>query len=77
MFSIYVWFCCWFSFLIISREDGQGECVKGITYKQAELKEDLHKLHDALLQELGYAMPVLHTGEFHREVDPHPPWSMK
>ena len=47
-------------------------CVKGITYKQAELKEDLHKLHDALLQELGYAMPVLHTGEFHREVDPHP-----
>ena len=52
--------------------------VKGITYKQAELKEDLHKLHDALLQGLGYAMPVLHTGEFHREVDPHPPsWSMK
>ena len=69
------------------REFAVKEYVKDITYKQAELKEDLHKLHDALLQELGYAfmklqarrlMPVPHTGEFHREVDPHPcSWSMK
>ena len=55
------------------REFAVKEYVKDITYKQAELKEDLHKLHDALLQEPGYAMPVLHTGEFHREVGPHPP----
>ena len=44
-------FFCWFSFLVISRVwvfEGEDD-IKGITYKQAELKEDLHKLHDAHL----------------------------
>ena len=35
------------------------EYVNGITYKQAELKEDLHKLHDALLQELDLSLVEL------------------
>jgi hypothetical protein len=36
----------------IVREFAGKEYVKGFSYKQTELKEDLKKLHDALLQEL-------------------------
>ena len=36
----------------IVREFAGKEYVKGFNYKQTELKEDLKKLHDALLQEL-------------------------
>ena len=40
------------------REFAVKEYVKGITYKQAQL-EDLHKLHDALLQELDLSLVEL------------------